>query len=447
MRVCLIVVLALASGLPALAQAPRVTKDKKKGKSTFGDDREVVVKKDKDKDKDAPVVKDKEMSASPEKVDGRSLQAWKDDMSDRDASKRAIAIIKILQFGDAASSAVRLMINALSDKDLSPRAKACLALRVMTVHDDDVPQVVKALAARFEYHKGKWAEPEGAIRYEVALTLRRFVEDAGPAIPALIVGMRDPASWETRHMCLSVLWRAAIDPKGKRPPDEKAIDAIVTRLTAAKSSAVYQEKLEMVIGLGSMGSPENSALKSRVVNALYLTATARYETNSGRALALWAYAGLVNMSDDKNADKYLSQLALRLRASYDVEIRVQACGALGALGKRCKKYIPHLIILLSDKEPANIISAAAGALGQISETPDAKAVATLVSLIRDDDPQRVGVAVTALANMKAKDAPVLKAMEDKLKELAEKKQHIGLRNHIEQAIKYLKTPPKEKDKK
>ena len=150
-------------------------------------------------------------SLSPEKVAGKTLDQWIKDLSDADASIRTQAVMALPQFGDRAHKAVPELLKRLNDRDVSPRARAVMTLRVIAVAEKDVPKVVTALAARIQ-PSNQGREVQASVRYEAVITLRRFLEDAQPAIPALITGTLDPASWELRYISVQTLWRAGNGP-------------------------------------------------------------------------------------------------------------------------------------------------------------------------------------------------------------------------------------------
>src|SRR5262249_25651040 len=123
-------------------------------------------------------------SLSPEKVAGKTLEQWIKELSNEDASVRTQAVMALPEFGDRAHKAVPQPLKRLNDRDVSPRARAVMTLRVIAVAEKDVPKVVAALAGRIQSgnHPG---DAQASIRYEAVISLRRFLEDAQPAIPAL----------------------------------------------------------------------------------------------------------------------------------------------------------------------------------------------------------------------------------------------------------------------
>jgi HEAT repeat protein len=401
------------------------------------------------KDDNAPKSSDVPEKTGPDTVGGKTLKQWTDDLSGIDPSRRAIALLAIPSFGDEASVAVKPVLNRLHDVDVSPRAKACLALRIMAIDRGDVPAVVKALGGRLRYLN----EKEAVVRYEAVVTLRRFVEDCKPIIDDLLHGMTDGSSWEIRHACVSILWRVAID--SKNGPNEKIVKAMVDRLYAERYPPAYQERLELIIGLGSVGRPKDTQLHARVINALrsYVTSTVASKT-----LTLWAYAGLVAMDDPKNVDGHLKGLFRFTSDIHKLDVRVQALGALAAFGPKSKKYVTDVIKLLGDKEPM-IVNAAAASLCSIGDKNDREQIIeAMLSLLRQypalrkdasdrekaNSLNKAATAVFALANLKANLKDVHDAM-DKIRK--DEKADRGLRFLIDQAQKYLRNPPKEKDKK
>src|SRR5262245_51362581 len=83
---------------------------------------------------------------APTTYGGKTLAQWMRQLSDKDQSKRSLAIMAVMQFGDAASAAVPLLIQRTYDKDASPRTKALYVLRHIAVDEKQAPKVVDALA-------------------------------------------------------------------------------------------------------------------------------------------------------------------------------------------------------------------------------------------------------------------------------------------------------------
>jgi len=439
MRVCLVCLLAALTGGAALAQSRQpATKEQPK--------RVKAVKDGKDNKSDVPE------KAGPDTVGGKTLKEWVNDLSSGDPSRRAIALLAIPNFGEDASKTVKYVLDRLHDADVSPRANACIALRVLAVDPDDVKAVVKELG------KALRRDTQAIVRYEAAITLRRFSEDAAEVIPDLIARFTDGDSWEIRHACIAVMSRAAVDTKNG--PDKRVVLAFSDRLRAERFPPTYQEKLEMIIGLGSMGRPKEPEVLSKAIGALAFYANAQ-GVNVNRSLKLWAFAGLVALVEDsKQVESHLGNIAKFMSDKNKTELRVQAMGALSAFGTRSKKYVPDLIKLLADPEPT-IVQAAASALTSIADKSEKDEIVTAFlellkyngvtnkdapALEKFKDTSKAATAVIALVNLKAN----LKDVHDTM-DRVRKNDDVdpALRRLIDQAQKQLKNPPKEmhKDKK
>jgi hypothetical protein len=369
-------------------------------------------------------------------LDGKTFRQWVGELTHGDASHRAVAILAIVHpiFAEDAASAVTDLIKRLSDTDLSPRAKACMALRSIQIKDPDKRQtVIKALANRFAWHTQRgWNEPEATIRYEAAVSLRSFASEAASVIPLLINGTRDRKSWEIRHMCAGTLWRAARNTEdGSDPAAVKALIAQFLNL-----NATYQERLEVIVGLGSLQRSKDPTVQQSVVSTLQQAT--RTTNASNKPLAIWAYAGLVVQTDGLRAKDALSAIAKFLK-SQTLENRIQAVQALGALGKDAKSKLPAIIIMLDDKETA-AAAAACQALVRMGDKSD-KVTDALLSLAGHKDPNRAACAVLALANLRANSDRVITGLEKVIdKEKAKKAEDINgdLIKLIQEASKYLK---------
>lgn len=195
----------------------------------------------------------------------------------------------------------------------------------------------------------------------------------------------------------------------------------------------FQVRLETLQGLGAMGRPDDPGLLARVVSELDLCSK-----HSNRPLAIWAYAGLVAMQDGAAAESSLRAISKFLK-SEDIDTRVQAISALGALGKQAKSRVPTLVAMLDDKD-AVAVQAACSALGNIGEK-DERVVTPLLSLLQHKDPIRAAGAVNALVTLKAKTTPVTSAMD---KMLEKKDLDIRLRAMIQFGLKELQKTDKKK---
>lgn len=355
---------------------------------------------------------------------GKTLAEWKKQLTHQDASKRSMAIMAVMQFGDETAGCVGLLIDRTKDRDVSPRAKALLALRHVAVNDSDVRRVVDALAYRINPNN----EGQAVIRYEAALTLKRFHKDARAAIPALVAGTRDTGSWELRHQCAWVLWRVAAD--ATNGPDPAAVDALMALL---RSDRAYLVRLEAIQGLGGIGLPSDPLRQKAVLELL--TACTNPRSPENKPLAIWAFASLVNLQGASQGKASLNKLARYLNDP-DLEIRAQASQAIGSLGAKAKEKLPELIAMLKDKEDV-AVQAGCLALSGVGVVDD-KVVEALLEVLDHKDPATAAAAVASLYNLKAM-TPRVNAKLDNMRKNA--KLHIGLRNTIEQAQKDGKGKP------
>ena len=105
---------------------------------------------------------------------GKTLDKWILELKNPDASKRTMALLALMHFGEAASKAIPHVLDRLHDSDVSPRAKAALVLRYLAVDPKHVNSVVKELGGRL-YPPGTnrdYGESQAVIRYEAAKTLQ-----------------------------------------------------------------------------------------------------------------------------------------------------------------------------------------------------------------------------------------------------------------------------------
>src|SRR5262249_41576982 len=144
------------------------------------------------------------------------------------------------------SIAVPRLLDRTLDRDASPRIKAVMALRYVEVERSQIPSVVKRLASKLTYSQ----EHEVQVRYEAARTLQRFMKDAAPAIPSLILASRD-GSFEMRHICVGMLWRLGMESKHESKERRDITEALLQRM-ADSTTAV---RLEAITGVAALGRP------------------------------------------------------------------------------------------------------------------------------------------------------------------------------------------------
>lgn len=364
--------------------------------------------------------KDRQSDYSPTSYGGKTLPQWIKELDSEDASLRSQAVAALPNFGDRAADAVPALLGRLQDRDVSPRARAVMVLREITIAEKDVPRVVVALARRISPQN----ESQACVRYEAIVTLRRFMGDAMPAVPALISATIDKSSWELRYISVQLLWRVGLENNKEGGPDPRITEALLNLLRWDKS---YQVRVEVLMGLGALGRPANPTLRARVISELNLCAR-----HKNKPLALWAYAGLVAMEDGPAARASLEALA-RFLKSDSLEVRVQAVQAIGALRDRARTKLPALLAMLQDKEPV-AVQAACTALGSLGDKSDS-VLDALLGLTSNKDPLSAAAAITALVNLKANTTRVVTTL-DKMRE--KKDLDLRLRGLIEEALKELK---------
>jgi hypothetical protein len=337
----------------------------------------------------------------PSEVGGKTLDQWIKQLQHADASKRAQAIMAIPHFGPASSAAVPRLLERCSrsnEGDVSPRTKAVIVLRAVEVTRDQTPSVVKTLARCLSPN----LEDQVGVRYEAACTLKRFVNDAKDVIPALSRAALDRGSWEVRHACVAVLWRAAI--AGKDDKDKTLVCKTFVEILNSKYY-VQDVSLEIILGLGNLGKPGDQLLARQVTDAL-----SRYSRGSNKVLAIWAYTALVSLEGTAREENYLRKLIPFLKSA-DQEARGNAAQALSSLGKKSRPFIPNLLPLLEDRH-AVVVHAGCVALANIGDTRP-EVIDALLGLL-DKDADRAYSACGALVQLKANTPRVLQELQRQL---------------------------------
>jgi HEAT repeat protein len=338
---------------------------------------------------------------TPTEFGGKTFSQWKLDLSSGDAYVRADAIQAVVQFGPGAAEAVPLLIQRCSDKDVSPRTKAVIALRLVRAADKDRTKVIEALSQRL-YSGTAYGEGQTIVRYEAARGLLFYASlDNGPeqvrrALPAVAKGAEDPSCCEARLVCLQVLRLAGRDKSSG--PDARATNALLKAL----HDPIAKIRLEAILGLGSMGRPRDPVLMNKVITALQQVTTSR----APRTHLMWAHVGLLAM-DDKLADSALKALA-RYLDSTDMNVRAESAHVLGAIGPQAKKYVPTLIKHLSDKEPVAV--AASAALVGIKDTSE-PVLTALIKQLERKEPTVVAAACLAMGELGVSNQQMLKALQ------------------------------------
>jgi hypothetical protein len=351
---------------------------------------------------------------TPFEVNGKSLAQWREMLKSTDPSRRSLAIMSIMQFGEDSALAVGDMIQIMDkDPDVSPRVKAVNALRYMDVRSEDVERVVRALTRRI--NRGEGGESQAIVRLEALITLRRFTPDAGFAILTLKKACFDPFSWEIRHQAVTNLWRIAGEQGIKGDGADPGVVATLLDVVKAKNSA-FDVKVEALTGLTFLGKPIDPAIQARLVTELDAIArgpSVGRESVPAKILQLWALAALSNMGE--NAAGMVSSPQTKLASflrSKELELKQQAAVALGTLGKRATKQIPALVAMLDDPEP-RAVAAACQAILTIGEKND-QVVDKLVSMLESKRQENVIAAAQTLVAMRERSKKVMDALDKQI---------------------------------
>jgi hypothetical protein len=368
--------------------------------------------------------------------EGKTLPEWLKEMKHHDPSRRSFATQAMMYFDYSQMNAAdvkavtKALLERVSDRDISPRAKALLALRFVDVKDADVPAVLKTLGSRIDPTNPS-GESQATIRYEAARTLARFVADAHEVIPQLLRGAQDRASWEIRYQCLTILWRAA---KGKDGPHP---DAIKGMLDLLQNETTFSVRAEILHGLAALGKPTNNpTLLSREMDLLRKCTVTRYPEN--KPLVLWALVALVSVGDGgQEAKASLYRLSKYVTNPKELlTMRAQAAQALGSLGDRGKSEVSVLLSVIDDKESLLSQGACMGLSG-IGDTSD-RVVDALLKTMTHKDNFRAAAAAKALVDLQLHgNARVIGTMETLRKD---PNLDLKLRSYIEEAVKVLKEP-------
>jgi HEAT repeat protein len=335
---------------------------------------------------------------APTEVGGKSLGQWKQDLTSADSYVRAKAIQSVVHFGPAAADAVPLLTQRCQDRDVSPRTKAVIALRMVRAADKDRPKAVEALSQRL-WTGTQYGEAQAIVRYEAARSLLFYAALdptlMRPVLAAVAKGAEDPTCCEARHVCVQVV---RIGGRDKNGPDPRATNALLK----AMHDPTADVRLEAILGLGSMGRPTDPALLGKVVNSLQQVLYSR----APRTHLMWAHVGLLAM-DDKLADSALKAL-VRYLDDPDMKVRAEAAHVLGAVGPQAKKYVPALLKHLSDKEPV-AISVCAALVG-IKDTSPA-VLQGLVKQLERKEPGVVAAACLSLGELGVSNRQMLDALQ------------------------------------
>jgi HEAT repeat protein len=318
----------------------------------------------------------------PKEIEGKTLDQWIKEISNRDPSVQEMAMQVVPYFGKKSAAATKALVERTKGGDIACKAHAILALGAIAdhLHDKDATEAVKALIEMID-------NDQAILRYHAVVALGAFGSKANQAVSALSNRINDPNSWELRMASVSAL--ASVADSEKSGPSPQAVVAIAKRLGPGVESSA-QVRMMCVMALGTLGRPADPRAMREAANAL----TSAWKGDRDKSVQIWSVVAL--MAVDKVSDKGLDELAKYLKDK-DVMTRCTAAQALGAMGKEGKPKWPILIGMLDDKDPlavATAIDVLAG-LGDVVH----EAVPALKKLMDDVD-KRPNITKEQLAYLK-----------------------------------------------
>src|SRR3989442_3577227 len=99
--------------------------------------------------------KDVPSKRSAEKLSGKSMSEWMNDLKERDPSIRERAIAALKAYGADAREAAPAIIRAISDKDMSLRVNAIITLGFIGMEPKDRQAGINALKVRLQTTSGQ----------------------------------------------------------------------------------------------------------------------------------------------------------------------------------------------------------------------------------------------------------------------------------------------------
>ncbi len=313
--------------------------------------------------KDDP-KKDEKKSTWPKSVNGRSLGEWLADFRSPDPTVRDSALKVIPLFGpEARKAAPKEIIRLVNDPDPGVMINAMLILgAVGTDNKDELKAATRALTTAINK-----TAPGSMIRLHATRTLAAMGTDAHDAIGA-VSGIANDPSWETRQAVAAALGRLGAPvyddkppppgvyklPAIKRPPSTAAMSKLVYGMLKDDSAAVRMEAMQSIIVLGPPYSLDKK-LYPKLVAPYLVAIEQRLKSEKDDSVKIWLYV-VEMMYDDRAIDKDLRKVAEYLTAS-DVNLRVQALGALAVLGPLARPVLADIITALKDPEQAVPVAA------------------------------------------------------------------------------------------
>lgn len=314
-------------------------------------------------------------------VGGKTLDQWVADLKDRDLSVRGNALATLRLYGPAARGKVRDVILLTTQKDVSLRVNAVIALGAIGLDVQDIPVGVTALTNLL-------SDSQLIIRYQAAMTLASLGPDARSAIPRLLVLAKDPGAWELRKAAVSALGSVAEDTQSG--PDPRALQGIIEAL----SDYAYMVRLEAVLAIIILGPPAQLKDKQAVERALGIL----MQNERNKIVQIWTRVAVMRM--EKPSELHLGAIARYLK-NPEAQARSHAARALGTLGRESKGQVTELANAAASEQDDITLYWMLWALGRMEEAAKA-AVPTLMQLQQHKEPAIRQAATDALDNIQGK---------------------------------------------
>jgi HEAT repeat protein len=344
------------------------------------------------------IPKEPEKKRSSAIVGGKTMQEWLDETKSSDASIRERAIAALKVYGRDARYAVKEVIKALREPDVSVRVNAVISLGFIGLDEKDREVGVRAIASLLR-------DDQKIVRYQAAVALGKLGPDAKEAIPQLAAVLQDRSTWEVRRAAAAALGSLGIDAQGVNK------QAMVSLIKDGLLDPCMEVRLESIYSLIWLGIPGDAVWKATEEKYLETMIANRGRSPQPDKIAIWARVALMRIG--KVSETHLVAIAKFLK-SKKLDSRVHAARALGAIGPSAGSRADDLVQALDDKEPEVLVwsSNALGNLRQHSKD----AVPKLTQLTSHADPLVKIAAQEAIDMIKeAKDVPVEKNMDKKKK--------------------------------
>jgi HEAT repeat protein len=324
-------------------------------------------------------VKPPEQKKSSEEVNGKTLVEWMKELRNPDPSAReqAIAVLKV--FGHAARPAVRDILKAMEDPDVSLRVNAIITLGFIGMEPADLERGVTALTARLQ-------DQQGIVRFQAVRTLGNLGVDAIKALPIIAHhNLQDRTTWEIRGAAANALGNIGWDKAGADP-------GVTRALIGALGDRAMEVRLQALYSLITLGIPRNRPelnLELQTLNSLT-------SSHQPERVAIWAHVGIMRITEV--SQQHLIAIDKFLKSS-DARTREHAARALTTVG-----YVPKspsvepLIEVLGDKDP-RVLFWVCAALAEQHEQAE-KALPGLQKLTEHENPTVKAAATKAIEMVK-----------------------------------------------